>query len=540
MKFVLDSMRNKLLLITGFGTLLVLAAAGMGLFLQWQAIQSFATEVRQLEEDRARLIESKVSFWEQQRDWKNTLLRGADHHELEKYWAAFEQHERAVAGTMSALMTNVSDAHVRDAIRTFMAAHDEMGQRYRKILETYQQYFDIIHADEQAAGLEIGPAEQLEAIVASLERTINERRTSIAASAPRAVTISISLMAAACLIAFVVFVWLLQGQLIRPTRELEAGLHQLARGDFGNPIVARTTDEIGRIGRSAESLRSNLGDLIRRVAGSVGRVDGAATGLTQETHKVLSSAAEQSEAAASTAATVEEVTVSIQVISDNAQKVSELSQAASRGSHEAGRRLAELATAINQTASVMQNVSRTATSFINDAQQITAMTRQVREIAEQTNLLALNAAIEAARAGEQGRGFAVVADEVRKLAEKSGQSASEIDAITSTLGEQAKALDHELGLGLKALDSSRESMSATSEAVAAANESVNRSTSEVEQISIAVREQSSASTQISRHVEQIAQMVEGNHAALGRMSETVNQLHQLADELKGSIGSFRL
>ncbi len=540
MKFILDSMRNKLLLITGFGTTLVLLAAGVGLFLQWQAIQSFATEVRQLEEDRAQLIESEVAFSQQQVEWKNTLLRGADHHELEKYWTAFETHEQAVSRIMASLLASTPDTQVRDAIEAFVSSHRNMGERYREILETYQQYFDIIHADEQAAGLETAPLQQLERIVTRMEASIDERRGEILAAAPQAVTLSVSLMIAACVIAFVVFIWLLQTQLIRPARELEGGLQQLARGDFGTPIVARTTDELGRIARSAESTRNNLGELIRSVAGSVERVDGAAGELAVETRKVESASADQSEAAASTAATVEEVTVSIQVISENAERVNELSRDAANGSQNASRRLADLATAIEQTTSVMHNVSETATAFIRDAQQISTMTRQVREIADQTNLLALNAAIEAARAGEQGRGFAVVADEVRKLAEKSGQSASEIDAITSALGAQAEALEQELTLGLKTLDSSRASMSATSEAVEAANESVGRTTEEVEQISIAVREQSTASTQISRHVEQIAQMVEGSHAALGRMSRTAEQLHELADELKGSIGKFRL
>jgi methyl-accepting chemotaxis protein len=134
----------------------------------------------------------------------------------------------------------------------------------------------------------------------------------------------------------------------------------------------------------------------------------------------------------------------------------------------------------------------------------------------------------------------MVADEVRKLAEQSGQSASEIDAITASLSEQAQALDHELGRGLAALESSRASGAASSGAAGAASQSADRATSEVEQTSLAVHEQSSASTRIARHVEDMAQMVEASHAALGRMSETADALHRLADDLKSSIGSFRL
>lgn len=540
MNFIWNSVRNKLLLIAGTGTVLVLLAAGIGLYMQAQSIRAFSIEVRQLEEDRARIMDAQFAFTEQQREWKNTILRGADHRELEKYWNAFERNESQVADTMAAVLTRVQDGGLRTAIERFNEAHREMGQRYRAVLKEYRSFFDITGADTDAAGLEAAPAEALAQIVASLERTIESERERITAAAPRAIWISVGLMAAACMLAFVIFVWLLEKQVVGPARELEAGLRLLARGDFGRPITAHTQDEIGRIAASAESIRHDLGKLIRRVSESVARVDTAAGSLASDAQKAATSAASQSASATATASTVEQVTVSIQQISDNTQRVNESSRNASEGSQAAGRRLARLSATIEQTAAVMQNVSTAASNFIRDAQQITAITSQVREIAEQTNLLALNAAIEAARAGEQGRGFAVVADEVRKLAEKSSQSATEIDAITGALGEEANVLDRELNRGIEALDSSREHMQQTLQAVEGANKAVDQTTSEVEEISTAVREQSAASTQISQNVEQIAQMIEASHTALEHMSETASELHTLADELKSAVDSFRL
>jgi methyl-accepting chemotaxis protein len=325
-----------------------------------------------------------------------------------------------------------------------------------------------------------------------------------------------------------------------PLDKMVAGLRDISsgEGDLTRRLEIRSKDEIGDAAEAFNLMMEKFSALVRHVSISAGQVSSSAHTLAVSAGQVAASSAQQDAKSSAAAMAVEEMLASIGSIAEGMERVHEQSRESLRRSGEGNESLSRLIGEVGQVEATVKEIANSVTEFVRSTESITNMTRQVKDIADQTNLLALNAAIEAARAGEQGRGFAVVADEVRKLAEKSSASASEIDAVTHTLAQQAEVVRRSIESGLDHIASSQNSMNTVAEVLSSASTSVIEVGRGLDAIASATDEQRRVSGEVAQNIESISSMSRDNAHAVEQTATSAQEMEALADNLQSTVGRF--
>ena len=326
----------------------------------------------------------------------------------------------------------------------------------------------------------------------------------------------------------------------KPLDEAVAVANQLADGDLTAKIVVNSKDETGMLLTAMQNMVSNLKEMINAVLSSTEQVSGTAVQLSASSGQVAEGSRQQAEAASSMAAAMEEMMVSIEHVSNNAQDArsssshsGELSEQGAEVIQNAVKEMVKIEGSVKESSQIIGALEQ-------HSGEITAIVNVIKDIADQTNLLALNAAIEAARAGEQGRGFAVVADEVRKLAERTAKSTQEIAGMIEKIQHGTRDAVASMENGVTQVSGGVALANQAGESITQIKAQVARVVQAVGDISDSLKEQSTAGNDIAKNVEKIAQMSEENSAAVQQTASAAQHLEQLASSLQSTIGRFKV
>jgi methyl-accepting chemotaxis protein len=313
---------------------------------------------------------------------------------------------------------------------------------------------------------------------------------------------------------------------------------RIASGDLATPIDCEPGDTSSLLA-NIRTMQDTLRNMIGTITGNAEQVASAANQLLHASESVAERARQQSDAASSMAASVEEMSVSIDQVRDNAQEAHSISQESGTISQQGAGIIHGAATEMRKISEAVQSSSEIVEDLGRQSDQITSIVNTIKEIADQTNLLALNAAIEAARAGEQGRGFAVVADEVRKLAERTSLSTTEIATMVSKIQSGTRSAVASMQAGVVQVSNGVELANQAGDSINRIRDGAEQVTRVVNGISDSIREQSTAGSDIAQKLETIAQMSEESAVAVKHTADAARHLQSLSESLHRAVAQFK-
>ncbi|KFF84567.1 methyl-accepting chemotaxis protein [Pseudomonas syringae] len=349
----------------------------------------------------------------------------------------------------------------------------------------------------------------------------------------------IGLLIAATLLT-IVFAWMLIKSITTPIATALLAAETIAQGNLTKPISIDGSDEAGRLLLAMKTMQDKLRDTLQGISGSATQLASAAEELNAVTDESARGLVQQNDEIEQAATAVNQMTSAVEEVARNATSTSQASRSAATSAGDGRDLVQETVSAIERMSGDVQGTAELIISLANESRDIGKVLDVIRGLADQTNLLALNAAIEAARAGEAGRGFAVVADEVRALAHRTQQSTSEIERMISSIQtgtEQA----------VSSMRNSTERAESTLNIAKGAGQALNTINSAVEEINernmviaSAAEEQAQVAREVDRNLVNIRDLSAQSTNGANQTSAASTELSRLAIDLNGMVARFAL
>ncbi len=327
---------------------------------------------------------------------------------------------------------------------------------------------------------------------------------------------------------------------VAPINEASDVLNTMAQGNFTKYMEGDYKGDYLQIKENVNKVISSLSGVIGQVSESSNELISSAAQISSSTEEMAAGASEQSSQTTEVAGSIEEMTKTIIESTKNANDAAEVAKAAGEKAKEGGDVVVETITGINRIADIVVESAKTIQELGKSSDQIGEIIKVINDIAEQTNLLALNAAIEAARAGEQGRGFAVVADEVRKLAERTTKATKEIEIMIKQIQRDTNGAVEAIEEGTREVEKGKELAQKAGNSLNEIIDNSDRVSEIITQLAVASEQQAATSESISKNVEAINNVTHQSAQGTQQISRAAEDLYSLTNNLQEAVGQFKL
>ena len=439
-----------------------------------------------------------------------------------------EQADQALA-QVEQLKTSVKDPGyqtVLNEVSAHIAAFSEKLGEYTGLLAQEKVVYKQLH-------------DRAEQVVSRVNQAYDAEEQSMQAQLKKSAILIIGSSALALLVGLIA-AWLITRLIVAPLRSVIAVAQQIAAGDLSGRMAITRRDEIGQLMQAMQQMGNGLSHMVSGLQAGIEQLAISAHSLSSVTEQTNIEVSSQKEETEQVATAMHQMTATVHDVARNAEEAAQAAQTADDKVDSGQQVVRQSLQRIELLATSSTRASASIESLSAEIQHIGTVLGVIKSVAEQTNLLALNAAIEAARAGEQGRGFAVVADEVRALAKRTQQSTEEIERLVSTLRSAAQSSVQQIQQSGELVKLAVSDALETESALGSIAVAVSLIQQMNQQIAAAAEEQSSVAEEINRSVTSIRASADQSALSMQGNAASSIQLAQLGAELKGMVGHFRL
>ncbi len=525
----------------GFGTLLlILVVVGVVSYASLQkAVELSATAG---DKDRAvivlRTIEARIN--DQKAEVSGFLLDDSRQEEMDRY----ANNARILAANLSQLELLILTDKGKQMLAQIREGSEGYGRAMAHVIELQRsgkpkEAVQLLY-QPQTVALRDQTAKAVAALVERGEQLAASTRQDQKAAESRAVTLLLAFVIAGLIVGFAMTLYIARNITGRVS-QMVAMIEAIAGDDLSREdMQIRNRDEIGTAGTLLNSMKNNLKAIVQSIAATAERVASASEEISASATEMANGSETQKDQVHQVATAMQEMSATVHEVSENCNKASESAHKASETAREGGAIVGDTLTLMHSIADSVRESARSVQELGSRSDQIGKIVGVIDDIADQTNLLALNAAIEAARAGEQGRGFAVVADEVRKLAERTTKATKEIAEMIQSVQAETRGAVEKMQSGTQQVEKGVE---VTAKAGGSLKQIIGQAEhvgEMVTHIATAANEQSSATEQVNSNMEQISKLVAESAQGAQQSAQACEQLSGLAFELQNLVSRFKL